>query len=73
MYAALVAVAVQQIEGNLIIPFFVMSATARVHPFVTLLALVLFGLLGVLFSIPIVLFIGTLSQVLWVERTTRGP
>lgn len=71
LYAAIVAIVVQQLENNLIIPW-AMSQAADVHPLVTLLALFLFGSLfgfvGVLLSIPIVLLIGTLVQVLWVER-----
>jgi predicted PurR-regulated permease PerM len=72
VYAALVAFAIQQLEGYLIIPW-AMSRTARVHPFVTLFALILFGklfgFLGVLLSIPIVLLIGTAIQVFWVGRS----
>lgn len=71
LYAALVAVAVQQLENNLIVPW-AMSESAEVHPFVTLFALVLFGslwgFLGVVLSIPLVLFFATVVQVLWVER-----
>jgi predicted PurR-regulated permease PerM len=71
LYAALVALAVQQIEGNLITPW-AMSRAAEVHPFITLFALLLFGtlfgFLGILLAIPIVLLIWTLVEVLWVER-----
>lgn len=71
LYAAMVALAVQQIEGNLITPW-AMSRAAEVHPFITLFALVLFGMLfgflGILLAIPIVLLIWTLVEVLWVER-----
>ncbi|HET8656309.1 MAG TPA: AI-2E family transporter [Longimicrobiaceae bacterium] len=71
LYAAIVAVAVQQLENNLIVPW-AMSEAAEVHPFVTLFALVLFGslfgFLGILLSIPLVLLIATVVQVLWVER-----
>ncbi len=71
LYAAVVALAVQQLENNLIVPF-AMSQAAEVHPFVTLFALVLFGtlfgFLGVLLSIPLVLLIETILEVLWVER-----
>lgn len=71
MWTALAALAIQQIEGNLILPF-AMARTADVHPFITLFAVVLFGLLfgflGVLLAIPIVLLIWTLMEVLWVER-----
>jgi predicted PurR-regulated permease PerM len=71
LYAAIVALVVQQLENNLIIPW-AMAQAAEIHPFVTLFALVLFGslfgFLGVLLSIPIMLLIATLVQVLWVER-----
>lgn len=71
LYAAIVALVVQQIESNLITPW-AMSQAAEVHPFVTLFALVLFGKLfgfiGILLSIPLVLLIWTLVEVLWVER-----
>jgi predicted PurR-regulated permease PerM len=50
-----------------------MSSAAKVHPFVTLLALLLFssmfGILGAILSIPLVLAIGTIIEVLWVEET----
>jgi predicted PurR-regulated permease PerM len=72
LWTAVAAVAIQQIENHLLIPF-VMSAAAEVHPFVTLFSLVLFGsmfgFLGVLLSIPIVLLVATIVEVLWVERT----
>jgi predicted PurR-regulated permease PerM len=71
LYAAIVAVVVQQLENNLIIPW-AMSQAAEVHPFVTLFALVLFGslfgFLGVLLSIPLVIVFWTAIEVLWVER-----
>lgn len=75
MYAAVVALTVQQLEASVIIPW-AMSRTTKVHPFVTLFALLLFGtlfgFLGVLLSVPIVLLIGTVVQVLWVERFTTA-
>ena len=42
LYVAIAALVIQQIEGNLVYPF-VMSGAAELHPFVTLLALFLFG------------------------------
>lgn len=72
VWTAAAAVLIQQIEGNLIMPF-AMSRAAEVHPFVTLFALLLFGslfgFLGVVLSIPIVLLVATLVEVLWIERT----
>ncbi|HET6762123.1 MAG TPA: AI-2E family transporter [Longimicrobiaceae bacterium] len=72
MWAAIAVLAVQQIENHLIIPF-AMARTADVHPVVTVFALMLFGalfgFLGVLLALPLVLLFWTLVQVLWVERT----
>jgi predicted PurR-regulated permease PerM len=72
MWTAVAALAVQQIENHLIIPF-AMSRTADVHPVVTLFALMLFGslfgFLGVVLAIPLVMLVWTVIQVLWVEHT----
>ncbi|HYJ78072.1 MAG TPA: AI-2E family transporter [Longimicrobiaceae bacterium] len=71
IWTALAAVAIQQIEANLITPF-AMAREAKIHPFVTLFALVLFGgmfgFLGLLLALPLVLLLTTVVQVLWVER-----
>ena len=71
MWTAIAALAVQQIEANLITPW-AMSHNAEVHPFVTLFALVLFGglfgFMGILLAIPLVMLVWTMVQVLWVER-----
>lgn len=71
LFTGIAALAIQQIEANLITPW-AMSRSAEVHPFVTLFGLVLFGgmfgFLGILLSIPLVLLTWTLVQVLWVER-----
>jgi predicted PurR-regulated permease PerM len=71
LWTALAALAIQQTENHILIPW-AMSREAEVHPFVTLFALVLFGqlfgFLGVLLAIPLVLLITTLVEVLWVER-----
>lgn len=72
LFTAIAALAIQQIEANLITPW-AMSRNAEVHPFVTLFGLVLFGslfgFLGILLAIPLVMLTWTLVQVLWVERT----
>ena len=72
LWVILAVVAIQELEGNLIRPL-AMTGTARVHPFVTLLSLLLFGsmfgILGAILSIPITLAIITLVEVLWVEET----
>jgi predicted PurR-regulated permease PerM len=53
-----------------------MSESAKLHPFVTLLALLLFasmfGLLGAILSLPLVLAIGTIVEVFWVEETLNA-
>ena len=71
MFVAIAALAIQQIEANLITPW-AMSRNAEVHPFVTLFGLVLFGslfgFLGILLAIPLVMLVWTIVQVLWVER-----
>jgi predicted PurR-regulated permease PerM len=72
LWVALVVVAIQEVEGNLVHPM-VMRGAVAVHPFVTLLALLLFGsifgLLGAVLALPLVLAIQTVVQVLWVENT----
>ena len=71
VWVMLIVLAIQQVEGNLITPL-VMSRAAEVHPFVTLFALLLFGtlfgFLGLLLALPIVLLLWTFVEVLWVER-----
>jgi predicted PurR-regulated permease PerM len=71
LFTAIAALAIQQIEANLITPW-AMSRNAEVHPFVTLFGLVLFGslfgFLGILLAIPLVMLTWTVVQVLWVER-----
>ena len=72
MWTAGAALAIQQVEANLITPWS-MSHNAKIHPFVTLFALVLcgglFGFLGVVLALPLVLLAWTVVQVLWVERS----
>ncbi|CAN5814712.1 hypothetical protein BH23GEM6_BH23GEM6_08020 [soil metagenome] len=71
LWTIIAVLAIQQLESNVITPL-VMARAARVHPFVTLFALLLFGslfgFLGILLSVPLVLLIWTLVEVLWVER-----
>jgi predicted PurR-regulated permease PerM len=71
MFVAIAALAIQQIEANLITPW-AMAHNAEVHPFVTLFALVLFGglfgFMGILLALPLVMLVWTTVQVLWVER-----
>lgn len=71
VWTALLILAIQQVESQLITPL-VMSKVASVHPFITLFSIILFGglfgFLGVLLALPLVLLIWTLVEVLWVER-----
>ncbi|MFW5972949.1 MAG: AI-2E family transporter [Bacteroidota bacterium] len=75
LWVILAVIAIQELEGNIVRPV-VMSGTARVHPFVTLLSLLLFssmfGLLGAILSIPITLAIITMVEVMWVENTLQS-
>jgi predicted PurR-regulated permease PerM len=70
-WVALSALAIQQVEANVITPF-AMAREAEIHPFLTLFALVLFGgifgFLGLLLALPLTLLVWTVVQVLWVER-----
>ncbi|HSJ15011.1 MAG TPA: AI-2E family transporter [Longimicrobiales bacterium] len=71
LWAAIAIVAIQLLDSQLIMPL-VMSKMADVHPFVTLFAIVLFGslfgFLGVLLAVPLVLFFWTVIETLWVEH-----
>jgi predicted PurR-regulated permease PerM len=70
VWTALALFGVQMTEANLITPF-TMSKVAKVHPFVTLFALFLFGslfgFLGMLLALPLVMLLWTLFQVFWIE------
>jgi hypothetical protein len=72
LWVALAVLVIQEIESNIVRPV-VMSSSAQLHPFVTLLALLLFGsmfgLLGAILALPLTLAIATIVQVLWVEET----
>lgn len=72
LYVAIAVLVIQQVEGNLVRPF-VMSGAAELHPFVTLIALLLFGavfgFLGALLALPITLALATVVEVFWVEET----
>jgi predicted PurR-regulated permease PerM len=66
-----VAVIIIQVTENALITPLTMENRAKVHPFVTLLSLLLFGalfgFLGVLLAIPLVLLLWTVVEVFWVE------
>lgn len=70
VWTAFAMFGIQMIEANLILPL-TMAKVADVHPFVTLFALFvfgsLFGILGMLLAVPLVLLIWTLVEVFWVE------
>lgn len=72
----LVYVIVNQIEGNLILPL-IMARTVDLHPAVVTIGLVvmeaLFGLIGVLISIPLLSLTIILVQALWVEPHEAKP
>jgi predicted PurR-regulated permease PerM len=72
IWVAVAVLAIQEVEGNVIRPV-VMSESAKLHPFVTILALLLFGsifgLLGAILALPITLALVTIVEVLWVEET----
>lgn len=71
LWTAVAIVAIQQVESQVVTPL-VMAKAAEVHPFVTVFAIVLFGgvfgFLGILLALPLVLLGWTVVEVLWVER-----
>ena len=62
---------IQQLESQIVTPL-AMAKAAEIHPFVTLFAIFLFGglfgFLGILLALPLVILFWTVIQVLWVER-----
>jgi predicted PurR-regulated permease PerM len=78
----LVYIAVQQIEGNLIIPL-IMARTVRLHPAVIAVGVVLvgqvFGFVGLFVAVPLISALVILVDELWVKPTEaeherrRGP
>jgi predicted PurR-regulated permease PerM len=75
----IVYVAVQQIEGNVIIPL-IMSQTVRLHPALIAVGVVavgaLFGFVGLFVAVPVLSTVQILVDELWVrpaERAHRGP
>ncbi len=71
-WVLLAVLGIQEVESNLVRPF-VMSGVAKLHPFPTLISLLLFtsmfGILGAVLSLPLLIVIGTIIEVLWVEET----
>jgi predicted PurR-regulated permease PerM len=74
-WVAILMLVIQQLESNLITPL-VMSSVAEVHPFITLFAIFffgsMFGFLGVVLALPLVLLVWTVMEVLWVERAIKA-
>jgi predicted PurR-regulated permease PerM len=70
LWTAFAMFGIQLTEINLITPY-TMSKVVDVHPLVTLFALFtfgsIFGFLGMLLALPMVLLIWTLLQVFWIE------
>ena len=70
-----VYLAVQQIEGNVIIPL-IMSRTVRLHPAVIAVGVVLvgqvFGFVGLFVAVPLLSAIVILADELWVKPTERA-
>lgn len=75
LYAALIYIAVQQVESNLITPL-VQRWAVELPPVVALLSIVacglLFGVLGVIFATPIAVVVMALVQHLYVEDTLEN-
>lgn len=75
LWTALAILVIQQIETQLITPL-VMARAAEVHPFVTVFAIVLFGslfgFLGILLALPLVILVWTVIETLWVERALHA-
>ena len=71
LLVAAVYLLVQQIESNVIIPL-VMSRTAKLHPAVIAIGVVvvgqLFGFLGLFVAVPILSAVVILTEELWVRR-----
>jgi predicted PurR-regulated permease PerM len=71
LWTAIAIIAIQQIESYMITPW-AMSTAAKIHPLVTLFSLILFGsifgFMGILLALPLVIFLWTVIEVLWVER-----
>ena len=65
-------IAVQQIEGNVLIPL-IMSNRTRLHPALIAIGVVvvgqLFGFIGLFVAVPIISMIVILSEELWVKPT----
>ena len=67
---------VNQIEGNLILPL-IMARTVDLHPALVTIGVVamsaLFGVIGVLISIPLVSLVIILVHAFWIEPLETSP
>jgi predicted PurR-regulated permease PerM len=75
LYVALLYLAINQIEGNVIMPV-VQKWAVALPPALGILSVVAFGLLfgipGVLFAVPLMVVVITLVQKLYVEQTVEA-
>ena len=71
LYVAILAIAIQQIEGHVLTPL-VQRWAAQLPPVLSIMSSVVFGLLfglvGVLFAAPLMVVLMTLVEKLYVER-----
>lgn len=75
LYVALLALAIQQVEGNLLMPL-VQRWAVQLPPALGLVSVVLvfgvFGLAGILFATPLVIVALVLTRTLYVEQTLEN-
>jgi predicted PurR-regulated permease PerM len=75
LYVAVLCVAIQQVEGHVLIPL-IQRWSVKLAPVLSLLAVVifggLFGLLGVLLAAPLMVMLVVLVDKLYVEHTLGG-
>ncbi|HMB09342.1 AI-2E family transporter [Saliniramus sp.] len=76
LYALLVAFAVQQLEGNVLVPLIQKRAVAM-PPAVALFAIIIFGVLfgfiGILLAVPLAVTVMILVRKLWIEGVVEHP
>jgi predicted PurR-regulated permease PerM len=75
LYVAILAIAIQQVEGNLLMPF-VQRWAVSLPPVLGIMAGVVFGLLfgivGLIFATPLMVVVMVLVRKLYVERFLEG-
>lgn len=76
LYVALLCFAIQQVEGDVIMPL-VQRWAVRLPPALGIAAAVVFGILfglpGVLFATPLMVVVMVLVQKLYIEMLLEGP